>query len=265
MADAIEHVNAQRGDDATPLKCGMPVLAEAYAMENGREIYSQIHQQRLAKSAAAQVTYLSPSGHFLISYDTTGLDAVPDYDRNNDGFPDFVDFVAESFDHAWEIEIDSLGFRPPPDQSGQPVSVYPVLCERLSNGFYGLTFFDVSSDITDLPGFNYTSEISITTDFSFREYPHISNDPILRDSAAIAVTAAHEFNHAIQLGYRIWFEDDNPNRRLIDLRYLESSATYMEEVLHDEVNDYYQCLPSYYRRTDPVSYTHLTLPTKRIV
>ena len=105
------------------------------------ELNKYVQRQRLLKKAAAEFTYLSPSGHFLISYDKTGNDAIPDYDRNGDGFPDYLDFVAEAFDRAWEIEIDSLGFRPPPDQNGQPLSVYPVLCERLSSIEYGGYFF----------------------------------------------------------------------------------------------------------------------------
>ena len=95
-------------------------------------------------------------------------------------------------------------------------------------------------------GLTIPARVSINTNFDFVEYPHISNDPIIRDSAAIAVTGAHEFNHAIQLGYRIWFEG---NGQILDRRFLESSATYMEEVLHDEVNDYHLYLPQFYRNT----------------
>jgi len=63
---------------------------------------------------------------------------------------------------------------------------------------------------------------------------------------SIAVTAAHEFNHALQCGYRLWPE----NSSFYDLWFIESSATYMEEVVANEVNDYLQYLEDYFGQTN---------------
>ncbi|RMI09524.1 MAG: T9SS C-terminal target domain-containing protein, partial [Calditrichaeota bacterium] len=204
------------------------------------------HRKQVWQTQKSQATLLSPSGHFLIHYDTTGTDAIPTYDRDADGTPDYLEFVAQSFDRAWQVEIDSLGFAPPPDSTGNPLSTYPVFCRRL--GGYGFTFF--TDPLPGPPGvFRFTSHIEISTDFSFipdELYQHIATDSIVRDSMAIAVTAAHEFNHASQLGYQIWPAGGGEYE---DLWFIENSATYMEEVVADAVNDYYQYLDHFFGGT----------------
>ncbi|MEZ4746958.1 MAG: T9SS type A sorting domain-containing protein [Calditrichia bacterium] len=253
QAIADEHLISQLraelnlASDGQPLpqKCGLPVLVEAYR-KDAEKAAALVSRYRLAKSSQTQDTYISPSGHFEISYNPA---EIPAYDRDSNGTPDYLEFVAKGFDRAWFVEIDSLGFLPPPDQNGQPLSVYPVTCTNLGSNLYGVTYFD--EDIPALPGFNYTSEIELNTYFGFVDYPAANGDPIVRDSMAIAVTAAHEFNHALQLGYRFWYENNQPTiSNLRDLRLIEGSATYMEEVVADEVNDYYLYLPSFFRRVN---------------
>ncbi len=235
--------------DGLSQKCGLPILAEAYAKdpEATRRIMEGYRAERLNK---ATDTFVSPSGRFIIEYQTSGFDAIPTYDRDNNGTPDYLEFVGKAFDRAWEVEIDSLGFRPPPEQNGQPKSTYSVICRKLSNNLYGSTLFFGTDDIAALPGLNFASEIEFNTNFSFIDYPAANGDPIVRDSMAIAVTAAHEFNHALQLGYRFWSSSESTLSDIIDLRYIEASATYMEEVVADQVNDYYQYLSGFYRRTN---------------
>lgn len=212
-------------------KCGLPIMLQI--SNPGNLEYYEKYKFYKSNQEKLDSIYISPSGHFRIQYEVGGIDAIPDYDRNGNGTPDYLEFVAKSFDRAWEIEIDSLGFKPPPDINGNPRSVYPIECRRLS--VYGSTFWDPGTDeIASLPGLNYVSTIEINTNYSFVNYPH-ARDDIARDSMAIAVTAAHEFNHALQIGYRLW-----PNNQgfFEDIWFIESSAVYMEEVVADEVNDY---------------------------
>jgi hypothetical protein len=63
---------------------------------------------------------------------------------------------------------------------------------------------------------------------------------------AVAVTAAHEFSHALQCGYRLWPDGTG---FFYDLWFIESSATFMEEVVAPQVNDYLNYLDDYFRRT----------------
>ncbi len=229
----------------TPRKCDFPALIQAAVNPQSPEYpaFLSLKEQALSTVRVSQV-YYSPSGHFAIYYETTGYDSIPSYDRNQNGTPDYLEFVARAFDRAWEVEVDSLGFRPPPDSLGNPRTVYPVYCRRMYS--YGSTY--PIYEIPELPGNNYVSFIQINTNFSFVNYPN-TPDPMVRDSMAIAVTAAHEFNHALQLGYNFWLSDGGFSS-VEDIWYIESSATYMEEVVAPAVNDYLNYLPSFFQNLD---------------
>jgi hypothetical protein len=220
--ELVEQLKFEASDSGTPIKCGFPVILEAAASQDA-SVTALLKQRRLEMVQQLTETYLSPSGHFLIHYETSGSNAIPSYDRDGNGTPDYLEFVAKSFDRAWEVEIDSLEFNIPPDSTGAPHTMYPVYCHLIP--YYGVTnFFDPLPGSPDV--FRFNSHIEINTDFSFVSYPDITNDPIVRDSLAIAVTAAHEFNHALQLGYHIWFRNNIISvNNAIDLWFIESSAT----------------------------------------
>ncbi len=236
---AVDQLYSGYVDTEGNVKCGFPVILQANSPGN-LPLLHRLQFYSITNQNLDQI-YYSPSGHIEIHYTIEGFDAIPQYDRNENGIPDYLEFVAFSFDRAWLIEIDSLGFKPPPDSSGHDRSVYPVYCRRLS--VYGQTWLDY--EIPSLPGNNYVTYIEINTNFNnIVTYPGVP-DPAIRDSMAIAITAAHEFNHALQCGYRIWPENDSS----YDLWYIESSATYMEEIVAPEVNDYLQYLDDYFNST----------------
>jgi hypothetical protein len=223
-------------------KCGFPIILNSSNPSNTEMFYKL--ESYYVKRDSLDLSIMSPSGHFKIHYTLNGIHAIPTYDRNKNLIPDYLEFVSNSFDRAWEIEVDSLGFKPPPDIDGNPRSVYPVEC-RLSS-VYGSTIWNPETDeIHNLPGINYVTTVEINTNFSFVYYP-TAKDDIERDSMAIAVTAAHEFNHALQAGYRLWADNSG---YFEDIWFIESSAVYMEEVVASEVNDYLNYLPAYFNRT----------------
>ncbi|NOX36283.1 MAG: hypothetical protein GXO78_01995 [Calditrichaeota bacterium] len=230
-------------------KCGFPAVLAAF-FSGQSEIRHRLQAFSSQVTLQTYRTFRSPSGHFEIYYQTEGIDAIPTYNLDGDTIPDYLEFVAGALDRAWAIQVDSLGFRPPPAADGSPRQVYPVYCQNLAGSrTYGMTLID--QEIPALPGENYTSHIIISTDFSFVRFPADGGDPIVRDSLAIAVTAAHEFTHALQLGYHIWNYGDGFNNAVLpDFWFIESSATYMEEVIADTVNDYYQYLPYYLQSLD---------------
>jgi len=226
-------------DSTHNYKCGFPDILVANSPAN-TEILKQRQGMKVTASQYDSV-YFSPSGHFKIFYNIEGIYQIPDYDRDQNGIPDYLEFVAKSFDRAWSVEVDLLGFNPPPDSSGNFREIYPVHC-RLLSGFekaYGQTVLEF--EIPSKPNLNYVTFVEINTNFSFVNYPGVS-DPIVRDSMAIAVTAAHEFNHALQTGYRLWSNNDTFH----DFWFIESSATFMEEIVAPEVNDYLLYLDDYF-------------------
>ncbi len=232
-------------------KCGFPAILNA-ALSHDPTVQSQYRAWNRAHTTA-QAMYLSPTGHFKIYYDTTGYHAIPTYDRNGNGTPDYLEFVANAFDRAWLVEVDTLQFQPPPDSTGAARTVYPIYCKRIRD--YGQTVLDYRIPVSGRT--IYTTHIVINTNFSFIQYPGVS-DPIVRDSMAIAVTAAHEFNHALQSGYNLW--SDQSGTWFYDIWFIESSAVYMEELVADAVNDYLNYLSDYFRVTArPLDEDRLTL------
>ncbi len=217
-------------------KCGFPLILQAEEPQN-KSLRFLLKSYRQSQVPLDRV-YISASGRFRIYYTLDGPDAVPGYDRNHDQLPDYLEFVGKSFDRAWAVEVDSLGYRAPLDSGGHPRPQYPVYCRRIIE--YGVTYLDY--EIPGVPGQKYVTHIDLNTGFDFVNYPGVS-DPVVRDSLAIAVTAAHEFNHALQMSYTLW-------QQPIEYWFIESSAVYMEEVVADEVNDYLQYLPAYFQATD---------------
>jgi hypothetical protein len=166
-------------------------------------------------------------GRFRISYDTTGSDEPSLIDATFGRIPNtaeqFVDSAGEFFNHAWNYEIDLLGYATPPLN---PDGTYHVVISDLSSGYYGITWPD-SVQFTTGPPLRYSTYIEIDNDFSTVYRP-------TRGIPALEVTAAHEFHHAIQLGsYGTW--DD-------DRYFYEITSVWMEDVVYDDVNDYYQYL-----------------------
>ena len=151
-------------------KCGFPAILQIESSQQSG-LKKQFKAWQTNRIPLEDI-YISPSGHFQISYSTSGFHAVPGYDRNSDQIPDYVEFVGQSFDHAWRIEIDSLGFNPPLDLYGQPKSVYNVDIRSISG--YGLTYLD--DEITSLPGINYDTHIELNEDYDFVNYPNANND-----------------------------------------------------------------------------------------
>ncbi len=185
---------------------------------------------------------MSPSNKFMLHFDKTGNHAVPSQDILNNGVPDYIDSAAVILDLVWSMEIDSLGFQPPLNIDGEPVSVYHVYFQNLGNE-YGIAF-----PIEVIPGeadyYRYTSYLILDNDYLNETYT-------IRGLDGLKISAAHEFQHSIQMGYRIWWEDSEP----VDLFFMEMTATWMEDVVFDHINGYLEYLPYFFRKFSNSSFT----------
>jgi hypothetical protein len=182
--------------------------------------------QKISQRPERQKSSKTPSGHFTLHWDESGSHSVPLMDSDGNSIPDYIDSAAVIFDYVWDMEIDSLGFQAPLNMEGLPVATYDIYFSELkSKGWYGATWPD-TDDIPGLPGLNFTSYIEVDRDYSSGLYT-LGLD-------GLRVTAAHEFNHAIQLGY---------NFREQDLFFYEMTSTWMEDVVFPGINDYFQYLP----------------------
>ena len=205
---------------ALPEKCMLPHLIEMEA--RGYPLAA------LPMEAATDDTleYLTPDGNFRVQYFATGIHAIDPTDDDLSGVPDYVEWVAEAMQESWAYEIGQLGFPPIPLEEGER---YRVLL-RKTPGFYGWTNY---ANVTDPGG----SNIVINADFPgfYVSYPSLVNDdPDGLVRGAIRVTCAHEFRHALQIAEG-WNVRETP-------LWVELDATAMEDLVYDQVNDYYNYL-----------------------
>lgn len=168
----------------------------------------------------------SPSGRFRVHYTTDGSDAVPRIDANGDGVSDYVEECIASLELAWRVEVDTLGYLPPPSDNGAGGSdALDVYLRNLSkagpggSSYYGLTSLDIKVQST--PTERYTTWIEIDNDFAESDRDAQGNVSFATFGIdALRVTCAHEFHHTIQSGrYGI----AGTNRSLYEL-----TSTWME-------------------------------------
>jgi hypothetical protein len=169
------------------------------------------------------------SANFCVHWVPTTGDAPPAADSDTDGVPDQVELTTSVLEHAWSVVVDQSGYRAPLADLASPdhgpdgrLDVY--LANIGPDGYYG---FCTSDD----PGSSSARQVSaycvLDNDFSVLEY----GAPPLE---SLQVTAAHEFFHAVQFAYDYWDE----------IWFMEGTAAWAEELVHDEVDDNHRYLPT---------------------
>jgi len=161
-------------------------------------------------------SYVSASGRFRVHYTTDPSDraAVPPADENGDDIPDWVELVAHIADSVvgayeglgYTVNLNDWG-----SGGGTEYDIY--LTDLSSSRVYGYTW---ASD----------PHMQIDNDYADTIYQ-------TRGAAGLRVTLAHELFHAIQFNY--WSGDDA-------IWWQEMTATFMEDVLYPDINDYVQYL-----------------------
>jgi hypothetical protein len=223
---------------ASPEKCGFHLHFDIRRFWPSFDLEKRALIKSLLTRPTLQTSIVSPRGTVRIHFDTTGVNTPALIDANGVRIPGsasaYVDSVAAVFDLVWDFETRILGYPPPPSDRGLGGgNEYDVYIRELSRSFYGQTVF-TDDEVIDAQRPNPT----------YLSYIEIDNDYIGYYSAGIRglkVTAAHEFHHAIQVGnYGLWQND---------LYFYELTSTWLEDVVYDSINDYYQYLPVYFRDT----------------
>lgn len=204
---------------SSPIKCGTPLLQSAMAARAQLSPDGLRTLEKLLGVATLDQSFSSIGGHFVINYSIAGPDSVPVTDDDSSGVPDYVEWVAEAFDQSWQTEITDLGFATIPLGTGERY----VVNLSVGGNLYGYT------NTGPYPGGTY---IALHRDFAsfYRVNPYlIADDPDGAVRGGIRVTAAHELKHAIQYVRSQWSEPSG---------WVELDATFMEDVVFDQVNDY---------------------------
>ena len=207
-------LNSTSGNSKKKHKCITPVsvMAHNHWDELSPKVKSDFQDSFRQPQLMAIESYVSSSGKFRVQYETTGNDAVPLADENNNLVPDYVEWIAEAADSSYDRFIE-LGFT---DIFSVKSAPFNIIVE--DNGAYGFV----------PPNAPY---IGIENDFD--GFP-TNTDPEGNQKGAVKVTMAHELKHVFQFVQNGWSGDPD--------RWLEMDATLYEEVMYDEVNDYYNYL-----------------------
>ena len=214
--------------NTAPVKCMVPVIMEYYSIKEDLSgaVISEI-ESMIAKPETSQSSeFVSQSGNFIFYYKTSGNNAVPAEDSNGSGVPDYVEKAAFAADSSYRYQVEELGFTD--FRLTDPYEVY------FNNfGFYGTT--------TVSGGTTY-----ITVHNNFNGFPP-NTHPEGHQTGALYVTIAHEVKHAIQYAANKWAGSAG------SFNWSEMDATLMEEVVFDDVNDYYNYIKSGFESFDPNS------------
>ncbi len=229
-------------DDLEPVKCG--------AFDSKRLATKILIKADTAKFDSTgrpitQFTAISPSGLFAFHYDTTGKNKVPLADHNRNGIPDFVDSALYFADYAYKVFVDSIGFIPPPLDSGGETLQYDFYLLEIGNGYYTNVYYgytDIAKQVAGPPISpfpKFTSFAVIDNDFSDQDstfFDDGSKRPTFRETGlmGLKITIAHEFHHMIQFGYG---DPSYPS-------FNEMTSTFMEYRVYPETRDYLQFVKS---------------------
>ena len=170
--------------------------------------------------------------NFCVHWVETTSDAPPLTDADGTGLPDWVETITTILEEVRSTEVSTLGYRAPKSDATSVnhgadgrIDVYLVDIGPT----YGITISDdPQSADPNYPYWDSSVYLVLDNDFSASQFPGANGIP------ALEVTAAHEFFHAVQAAYD-WYEDN---------WFLESTATWMEEVVYDNINDNRQYLGS---------------------
>jgi hypothetical protein len=168
---------------------------------------------------------------FLIHYTFTGDAAIDPTDTNLDGAPDYINNASNALTYSWEVEINQMGWSPPPLDDGEGGDQrFDVYIEQLMpDGIAGYAGSD-GGYVGDNP---QTPELERRAAYSYlsldNDYAEIlgsgGNETPLQ---LMQVTVAHEFNHVLQAGY----DDFDPQYWLY-----EATASWVEDEVYPDVND----------------------------
>ena len=203
--------------------CGTPHLVQAMSAAPNLSADFQARLGKLVQRRTdVQHNILSPSGHFRVHYDTEGRHAVAPTDDDANGIPDYIDLTVAVLDSVWVLEVEQLGYNPPPSDKGLgDGDEYDVYVIDIGGSYYG---------------FAYPEAAGATTTASYLQIDNNFTDPGYKQTRgldALRVTIAHEFHHALQFGYYATFDGS---------WWQESTSTWMEEVAYPHIDDYLQYL-----------------------
>src|SRR3954451_20496596 len=180
------------------------------------------------------------SAHFCVHWVKTTDDAPSLTDSNHNNVPDYVETMSGVFEHVYDVENTELGWRAPKSDGTRGCQGTPTAActgktdvyikEIGSQGIYGYAAPDPEQESV-----HQYAYLVMDDDYNKSQFPRYGGDPL----QPMEVTAAHEYNHVLQFNY------DTAQ----DTWVFESTATWMEDRVYTDVNDYIQYLTPWSQMT----------------
>ena len=139
--------------------------------------------------------------------------------------------VAATFENVY-AEYSTRLYQPAPTTAGAPYDVY--LLDLAPQGVYGTTNSSLSASSAIYPN-AVTSWMELDNNFTNLIYKPATYSPL----QSLQITAAHEYHHAIQYGYNVFF----------DVWYAEATSTWMEGELYPNVGQNYNYISAWFNNS----------------
>jgi hypothetical protein len=189
------------------------------------------------------------TAHFCIHWVAEGRDSPHLADSNGvedgDGVPDYVEKVEQVAEHVYSVENGRLGWRDPKSDGriGGGRGKTDVYLAEIGGNLFGYAAPDKGQADSEhrLPR-RLHGYLVLDNDYNPFEFP--GTKPI----QDLEVTFAHEYNHILQFGYDAYQ----------DAWFAESTATWMEDQVYNNVNDYLRYVRRWTRLYDtPITATSI--------
>jgi len=247
-AEAALHGSGAQGQDVTTLllrlQRAIPSLGSAQR-QAANDLLARPTDKVDPQGTSYRTAEHSPplcSAHFCVHWVDSSVDAPPKTDANGNGIPDFVEQASQIAEYSYSIENDKLGWAPAKSDGtlGGDSRTDIYLANVGNQGVFGYT----APDPGQSQKHGVYTYLVMDNDFSAQEFP--GTTPL----GDLQVTFAHEYNHVLQFSYTA----------LQDLWFIEDSATWMEDQVYPEINDYFRYLKSFANATR----TPLTFGSSRV-
>jgi hypothetical protein len=227
--------SAEPADDATlvmrDLARAVPALGPA-GRRAAHELLARPSDPTSNDSWGRRSTLKLCNARLCVRWTNKGVNAPPRADTDRDGVPNQVERTLAVANEVWSTEVGALHYRRPlTDQRASFDSKdrrFDIYLAALSRGLYGYCAPDDSRMKRSSTYRYYDVAAYCVLDDDYARFDFPSGTPL----SNLQVTAAHEFQHAIQFGYDV----------SEDAWIMESTATWMEDQVYDGSNDNRQYL-----------------------
>lgn len=187
----------------------------------GAILRPQLFSAQIVLSGKEEI-YDTRDGHFKIHYTLSGVDTIDPTDSlPEDGVPDYIAILEEGLKDAWQEEVISLKWKPPPsDGSFGGDSRYDVFAKKCT--ISGSSCFGAAYTLSETAGEGWSSYIIIDPKNTTALGGAVGDIP-----RVVKGVCLHEFNHACQFAYNVSFEE----------WWMENCADWIEFEIYDFLKD----------------------------